>query len=289
MNTGGPSEVVTIAGLEFEIATHEGRRGTDGPVTLKKPHWMIERYLEIAPDYPNANMVELGLWDGGSTVFLASAFQPRTIVGFELDDRALPHLDRYIADSPDGATVHAELGVDQADTATLGRVIGEHIDGPLDVVVDDASHLLDPSTTSFDFLFPQLRAGGLYILEDWSHEHQLAEGVRSAIAAGTLDPAGFATHDVPSDTMGRLVVDLVLLCGSGNGMIEDIRIRQGFTEVRRGQAPLTVGEFRQRFDETSRGLARLWRQSERTTRGELESRDPSLQRDAGLPWPPADQ
>lgn len=246
MNPRAPSETVTIAGREFEIATHEGTRGTDGPVTLKKPHWMIERYLEIAPDYPNANMVELGLWDGGSTVFLAAAFQPKALVGFELDDRALPHLDRYIADSPGGATVHAALGVDQADTDTLGRVIGEHIEGPLDVVIDDASHLLDPSAASFDYLFPQLRPGGLYILEDWSHEHQLAEGVRAAIAAGTLDPSGFADSEVPSGTMGRLVVDLVLLSGSGNGMIDDIRIRQGFAEVRRGPSPLTVGEFRLR-------------------------------------------
>lgn len=36
-------ELVTIAGLDFEISTHEGVRGTDGPVTLKKPHWMINR------------------------------------------------------------------------------------------------------------------------------------------------------------------------------------------------------------------------------------------------------
>ena len=236
-------ELIQIKGLEFEVATHEGRRGTDGPVTLKKPHWMIERYLALAEDYQGANMVELGLWDGGSTVFLAAVFAPRALIGFELDDRPLPHLEQYIESAPSGMVIHGAVGVDQSDTATLGRILDAHIDGPLDVVIDDASHMLDPSTASFEYLFPQLREGGVYVLEDWSHDHQTAEGIRLAIEDGTLDPAAFEGLDVPSHTMSRLLLDLVLLSGSGNGMIDDIWIRQGFAEIRRGAAPLTVGEF----------------------------------------------
>ena len=39
---------------------------------------------------------------------------------------------------------------------------------PLDLVMDDASHLGPQTRASFETLFPRLRAGGLYIIEDWS-------------------------------------------------------------------------------------------------------------------------
>jgi hypothetical protein len=38
---------------------------------------------------------------------------------------------------------------------------------PLDLVIDDASHLYGPSLATFETLFPALREGGLYVLEDW--------------------------------------------------------------------------------------------------------------------------
>ena len=56
----------------FELATHVGKRGRDdGPITIKKPTWMVERYIELARLFDAPQMVELGLWDGGSTAFLA--------------------------------------------------------------------------------------------------------------------------------------------------------------------------------------------------------------------------
>ena len=38
---------------------------------------------------------------------------------------------------------------------------------PLDLVIDDASHLYGPTMASFEVLFPRLRPGGLYVIEDW--------------------------------------------------------------------------------------------------------------------------
>ena len=56
------------------------------------------------------------------------------------------------------------------------RVIGRHYaqllllssTAPPDLIIDDASHLYSETKTSFETLFPQLRPGGLYIIEDWS-------------------------------------------------------------------------------------------------------------------------
>jgi hypothetical protein len=60
-------------------------------------------------------------------------------------------------------------GVDQADRDTIRRLVADEFAGqPLDLVIDDASHLLTPSTATFNPLFPRQRPGGLYVIEDWS-------------------------------------------------------------------------------------------------------------------------
>jgi hypothetical protein len=43
--------------------------------------------------------------------------------------------------------------------------------GPLDLVVDDCSHLYEPTRASFNELFPRLRPGGAYVIEDWVWAH----------------------------------------------------------------------------------------------------------------------
>ncbi len=56
-----------------------------------------------------------------------------------------------------------ELGR-QDDPEVLGRIVKEH--GPFDMVVDDASHYPINQQASFDFLWPHVKEGGLYVIED---------------------------------------------------------------------------------------------------------------------------
>ncbi|MEU9336289.1 class I SAM-dependent methyltransferase [Streptomyces sp. NPDC048290] len=53
---------------------------------------------------------------------------------------------------------------DQGDPAFLTGFAAEH--GPFDIVVDDGSHFSEHVLTSFAALFPSLRPGGLYVVED---------------------------------------------------------------------------------------------------------------------------
>ncbi|HEX7304786.1 class I SAM-dependent methyltransferase [Lentzea sp.] len=53
---------------------------------------------------------------------------------------------------------------DQSDAEFLDR-LGREL-GPFDVVIDDGSHLNDHVRTSFHALFPHVRSGGLYVVED---------------------------------------------------------------------------------------------------------------------------
>ncbi|MGK5691803.1 hypothetical protein ACSNOJ_02640 [Streptomyces sp. URMC 128] len=53
---------------------------------------------------------------------------------------------------------------DQGDAAFLTGIAKEH--GPFDVVIDDGSHFSQDVRASFAALFPHVRHGGLYVIED---------------------------------------------------------------------------------------------------------------------------
>ncbi|MEZ5165146.1 MAG: class I SAM-dependent methyltransferase [Acidimicrobiales bacterium] len=239
-------ELLTIDGHEFVLRPLEGRRGTDGPIVLKKPRWLLERYLDLAEEFPDANIVELGLFDGGSMAFLASAFRPRALLGLELATEPLTSLDRFLDGSPLRDVVHVQLGVDQADRAAVRAAVASHIDGALDLVIDDASHLLGPTTASFDCLFPLIRPHGVFVVEDWSHDHRLAWGVRRRLASGDLTVEQIAHHIDPGariEPLSRLIVDLVLATSSPDGIVDEVQVREGFALVRRGDAEIDPDTF----------------------------------------------
>jgi hypothetical protein len=52
----------------------------------------------------------------------------------------------------------------QVDRAVLDRIA--HNRGGFDIVIDDGSHINEHQIRSFEILFPHLRAGGIYVVED---------------------------------------------------------------------------------------------------------------------------
>jgi hypothetical protein len=90
-----------------------------------------------------------------------------------------------------GDVVHTAFGLDQADRASLTSFVDAHIPPEgLDLVIDDASHLLGPTRVSFEVLFPRLRPGGLYVLEDWITDWTIA----TALAPRYPDPQVLRAH-----------------------------------------------------------------------------------------------
>src|SRR5690349_21995675 len=134
------------------------------PAEPFKNDGLYQLYREYFPQLGViGTLVELGIYRGGSMVLWREALKCR-VIGIDLDPPAptMPLLSRYIAES--GATGEIALfwRTDQADEYALRRIIGAHARGPLDVVIDDASHLYVPTRTSFEVLFPLLRPGGTY-------------------------------------------------------------------------------------------------------------------------------
>lgn len=63
----------------------------------------------------------------------------------------------------------------QIDYNFLDQVL-EEIGSPLDLIVDDGSHINDHVIKSFEFLFPKLKDGGIYVVEDVQTSYWESEG-----------------------------------------------------------------------------------------------------------------
>ena len=129
-------------------------------------------------------------------------------------------------------------------------IVDEEFDGaPLDLVIDDASHRLEPTRASFDMLFPRLRPGGLYIIEDWNCDHNWAAAFHARLRSGRpvepefqkqFDDASAAGVQPPPLT--RLVVEL-LVAAAGQGAVDEITVDPYWVTVRRGEGELESGEY----------------------------------------------
>jgi predicted O-methyltransferase YrrM len=221
-------EILEIDGVEF-VARGTTKRFTssrDRFCLVKRPD-LVVAYLALLADLQPATIVELGVFQGGSCALMAVAAGPDVLVSVELSEERVPALDALIAERGLGDRVHVHHAVDQADAATLGDLVDRHLAGrPLDLVVDDASHLVGPTRASFNTLFPRLRPGGVYITEDWSWAH---------IGWGTARPT-----ETP---LTELVFEVTMALPSRPGLITELRIDHDWAVVVRGNAELDVAEF----------------------------------------------
>jgi predicted O-methyltransferase YrrM len=211
---------------------------------------MVECYRQLRERNDVSNIVELGIDRGGSTALLALLFESARLVALELKPTRVSSLDDFIAAHRLNASVRPYFGVDQADRVRLNGILdAEFAATSLDLVVDDASHLCNETTTSFNLLFPRLRPGGLYVIEDWSWQHMRDEAIERFLAT----PDGheeFARQLVTGESqqsalpMSRLILELVLTAGYAEEIVAEISmLRRGWIVIRRGPAELDREAF----------------------------------------------
>jgi hypothetical protein len=115
---------------------------------------IYDRYLSI---YRNKSLffLEIGVSASGSLELWRRYFGPdATIVGIDIDPACANRVDR-----PNIVRIGS-----QDDTEFLQKVVTEF--GPPDIILDDGSHIGRHQQASFDTLFPLIKDGGLYIIED---------------------------------------------------------------------------------------------------------------------------
>ncbi len=247
--------VLTVGTVEFQCEYPIGAVA-EGRLAVEKPRPLVDAYVELIQTLRPRFIIELGIYKGGSVALLSELADPEKIVAFELSAQRAPALTEYIEKHRRAATVRPHFGVDQADRARIATITEKEFgDNALDLVIDDASHLYDQSLASFEVLFPRVRPGGLYLIEDWRWQHQTAdaaaasaeatdlpERIQHAIVARMFEAAeGRLQPVVP---LSRLVLQLVLARASGGDVVADVAVGGYWAAVRRGPAVLDAGTFR---------------------------------------------
>lgn len=200
-------------------------------LVLKVPS-MIEMIAELSDLQPK-NIFELGIYKGGSVALYNELFKPNKLVAIELEANRLPQLDAYIKHRDAAQRVSVHFGVNQADPAHLARIYRQEFgQQPLDLVVDDASHLLVETRASFRQLFPRLRPGGVYVIEDWGWAHW----------AGALWQASDSTHPFHgTEPLTNLLVELMVLAASRPGLVRQVYVESATIYVTRGDESVPPG------------------------------------------------
>jgi cephalosporin hydroxylase len=134
-----------------------------------KPMRMQEQYecFWSCRQFRPKNILELGIYEGGSIVMWYEQFKPDLFVAIDFSKQSdSDYFNRWKVSR--NARVKTYWDTNQTDTVKLGKIVEEDFGGKIDLIIDDASHLYQETKTSFEFLFPLLQPGGLYIIEDWS-------------------------------------------------------------------------------------------------------------------------
>jgi predicted O-methyltransferase YrrM len=249
----GSGARIEVDGVELVCAYEPG--STPERFYIVKPPALVARYQELCAAVEGGRVVELGIAEGGSTALIALLARPERLVAFDLEEHRVDALDTLIAERGWGDRVRPHYGVDQADRARLARIVDEELDGrPLDLVIDDCSHQLEPTRASFETLFPRLRPGGLYVIEDWRADHAMREAVAAAIRAEVAagrHPLRDASppaegSDVPADwqPLSRLAIELLLTRAGSGEVVEEVALDEFWLTVRRGPGELDLEGFR---------------------------------------------
>jgi hypothetical protein len=137
-----------------------GAVGADIDATSKQLHFYdyYESYFAPLRDAP-VTLLEVGVHKGGSTRALASYFRRGTIVAIDIQDYGLDW---------SGFPNIVFARCDQRSKEQLDQVCAAHAPDGIDIVIDDASHYGAWSLATHKILYPKLKPGGLYAVEDWA-------------------------------------------------------------------------------------------------------------------------
>lgn len=176
--------------------------------------------VEIPLNY----VLELGIMHGGSIPYLYDICDAKFIVGVEIE----PEHSRLSCLQQSSMAGHYALyhNTDQTDSEALNNIVDKHFQSGLDLIVDDASHYLYETRRSFEILFPKLRAGGLYVIEDhrWGHE----------VAFQQIAPEYWRQKP----TMLQIIFEIAMYFATNPGAIQFIEMDNNTITITRGEDPI---------------------------------------------------
>jgi predicted O-methyltransferase YrrM len=252
-----PGDAFTVDDVEFVCQYLPG--STSERFYVVKSLALVDRYRDLARRFTGGTIVELGIAEGGSTALLALLAKPLKLIAADLEPEPVAALAEFISHRGLGDQVRPHYGIDQSDRHRLGSIVDQELEGStIDVVVDDCSHRYEPTLASFETLFPRLRRGGLYIIEDWNADQLMRDAFKAALAAASPADRAVAIEQMRGsvtatdgsharrEPLVRLAHELVLARSCAGDAIAGVSVGEFWIVVERGGADLDSSAFRLR-------------------------------------------
>jgi predicted O-methyltransferase YrrM len=232
----GPGGQFSLGGENFviNVSLKDRPPSTSNTFTIVKNEPYLRIYEQLASAFSPRSILELGIFQGGGYVLLDKLFKPRRMSAVEKSPQPVAPLLRYVA-ATEGRFVH--FSTSQSDREILEQIVRDELADELDLVVDDASHTYEQTKASFEFLFPLLRPGGVYVIEDWSWAH--APKWQSPDAPLAKRPA-----------LSNLLFEQIMLMGS-TSLIAEIRVWRFLYLIRKAKTAFRGSEVRQKDESGS--------------------------------------
>ncbi len=164
------------------------RHGTDKGSQRHDFARVYDSFLSQWREQP-VRVVELGVYEGASLRMWRDYFPRGEVYGVDISPGAMKYA---------GDRMHVYIG-DQKSPEVLDRVLADS--GPIDLVVDDGSHRYTEQQGTLTYLWPHLKPGGVYIMEDihtsyierWGMTYR-AEETTVELLKQIIDDIHVATH-----------------------------------------------------------------------------------------------
>ena len=212
------------------IAPHQADCADGRTFVLYKDRWVLDQYAAFfssLPAFQPKRILEIGIWAGGSAVLLSELFRPTRLVAIDVKrmDQIgwanVRNLEQYITARGMGDRLKLFWETDQGDVKRLRDIVRGEFGGVLDLVIDDGSHMYRLTKQSFEAVFPFVKPGGWYVVEDWGWD--LQPGFESW---GDLRP------------LSPLILSLVEVAGSSPEVVKAVFVSHMMAFIQRGEVPL---------------------------------------------------
>ena len=117
-------------------------------------HGFTEFYYPYLEKYINPSILEIGIYDGASLKMWEEFYGYPNIIGVDI-------LEKKQYENQNIRTVVADQGNPTDLLSKCTALVPEY-----DIIIDDGSHIIDHQISSLVTLFPCLKSGGTYIMED---------------------------------------------------------------------------------------------------------------------------
>jgi hypothetical protein len=228
----------SVGGVRFICAFDDYSRKTDrNHFVILKDRAALDGYAAVFSDAQPRNILEFGIFQGGSPVMFSLWFDLHKFVGVDVC-APVAEFDDFCARHEAGKRIRSYYGVSQTDKSRIDQIVRKEFPNePLDVVIDDASHVYRETRRTFEIAFPHLRPGGTYVIEDWGWAHW----------------PGSRFH--PGRTaLSMLVMELMMVCASRSDLISEVRVFPSFAFVTKSPQALPISDFELDSLYTKRGI-----------------------------------